>query len=67
VKEKLQDVRLCQKEAWSSPKKTVGHASRELEMSTMTAWRVLRKRLEMKHYRLHLMHFLQSFWFTVYI
>jgi hypothetical protein len=38
----------------SSPKKSVRHASRELEMSTMTVWRVLRKRLEMKPYRLYL-------------
>jgi hypothetical protein len=37
-----------------SPKKSVRHASREMEMSTMTVWRVLRKRLEIKPYRLHL-------------
>jgi hypothetical protein len=49
-----------------SPKKSVCHASRELEMSTMTVWGVLRKRLEMKPYRLHLVQFLQSFWYTVY-
>jgi hypothetical protein len=28
-----------------SPKKSVRHASRELEMSTMTVWRAFRKRL----------------------
>jgi hypothetical protein len=49
-----------------SPKKSVLHASRELEMSTMTVWRVLRKRLEIKPYRLHLLQFLQSFWYAVY-
>jgi hypothetical protein len=48
-----------------SPKKSVSHASRELAMSTMTVWWVLRKRLEMKAYRLHLLQFLQLFWYTV--
>jgi hypothetical protein len=33
----------------------------------MTVWRVLRKRLEMKPYRLHLVQFLHSFWYKVYI
>jgi hypothetical protein len=32
----------------------------------MTVWRALRKRLEMKPYRLHLVQFLQSFWYKVY-
>jgi hypothetical protein len=67
VKGKVQHVRVCQKKVWNewdSSKKSVGHASRELEMSTMTVWRVLRKRLEMKPYRLHLIQFLQSFWYT---
>jgi hypothetical protein len=49
-----------------SPKKFVHPASRELEMSTMTVWRVLRKKLEIKSYRLHLVQFLQSFWYTEY-
>jgi hypothetical protein len=49
-----------------SPKKSVHHTSCELEMSTMTVWRVLRKRLEMKPYCLHLLQFLQSLWYTVY-
>ena len=42
-----------------SPKKSVRRASRELEMSSMTVWRVLRKRLHMKPYRLHLLEFLK--------
>jgi hypothetical protein len=49
------------------PTKSVRHASRELETSTMTVWRALRKRLEMKPYRLRLVHFLQSFWYKVYL
>jgi hypothetical protein len=43
-----------------SPKKSVRHASPELEMSTMTVWWVLRKRPEVKPYHLHLVEFLQS-------
>jgi hypothetical protein len=35
-----------------SLKTSVSHACRELEMSTVTVWRVLRKRQEMKPYRL---------------
>jgi hypothetical protein len=50
-----------------SLKKSVRLASHELQMSTMTVWRVLRKRLEMNPYHLHLVQFLQSFWYTVYI
>jgi hypothetical protein len=42
-----------------SPKKSVRHASHELAMSSMTVWRVLRKRLLMKPYRLHLLQFLK--------
>jgi hypothetical protein len=44
----------------------VRHESRELEMSTMTVWRVLRKRLEIKSYHLLLVQSLQSFCYTVY-
>jgi hypothetical protein len=40
--------------------------SRELETSTMSMWRVLRKRMEMKPNRLHLVQFLQSFWYKMY-
>jgi hypothetical protein len=43
----------------------LSHAGGDLEMSTMTVWRVLRKGLEIKPYRLHLVQFLQSFWYTV--
>jgi hypothetical protein len=57
VKGKVQDVCGRQKKVWNSvervrqsflrsPKKSVRHASRELEVSTMTVWRVLRKRLK---------------------
>jgi hypothetical protein len=49
-----------------SSKKSVRHASRALKMSTMTAWRLLRKRLETKPYRRHLAQFLRSFRYTVY-
>ena len=42
-----------------NPKKSVSRASHELEMSSMTAWRVLRKRLHMKRYHLHLLQFLK--------
>jgi transposase len=38
-----------------SPKKSVHHAGRELEVSSMTVWRVLRK----KPYHLHLRQFLK--------
>ena len=41
------------------PKKSARRASRELEMSSMTVWRVLRKSLHMKPYRLHLLQFLK--------
>jgi hypothetical protein len=40
-----------------SLEKSVRHATHELEMLTMTVWRVLQKRLEMKPYRLHLVSF----------
>jgi hypothetical protein len=51
VKGKVQDVRVCRKNVWNewhksflrSPKKSVRHASRELENSTMIVWRVLPK------------------------
>jgi hypothetical protein len=56
--ESVERVRRC---FLRNPKKSVRHASRELEMSTMTVRRALRKRLEMKPYRLHLVKFLQSF------
>lgn len=46
------------------PKKSVHCASRELEMSSMTVWRVLRKRLLMKPHRLHLLQLLKP---TVHI
>ena len=42
-----------------SPKKYVRRASLELEMSSMTVWRVLRKRVRMKSYRFHLLQFLK--------
>ena len=42
-----------------SPKKSVRRASRELEMSSITVWRVLRNRLLMKPYRLHLLQLLK--------
>jgi hypothetical protein len=65
-KGKVQDVRVSEESVervrlslLRSPKKSVRHASRELEMPTMTVWRVSRKRLEMKFYRLHLVQFLQ--------
>jgi len=42
-----------------SPKKSVCCASPELEMSSMTVWRELRKRLHMQPYRLHWLQFLK--------
>jgi hypothetical protein len=45
-----------------NPKKSVRHASRELEMSTMAVWTASQKRLEMKPYRLHFLQLLQLFW-----
>jgi transposase len=47
----------------SQSEKSVRHASRELEMSTVTVWRMLWKRLEMKPNRLYLLQFLQLFWY----
>jgi hypothetical protein len=41
------------------PKKSVHCASRELEMSSMTVWRVLQKRLQMKPRCLHLLQLLK--------
>ena len=41
-----------------SPKKSVRRESCELEMSSMTVW-MLRKRLQMKPYHLHLLHLLK--------
>ncbi|PSN48396.1 hypothetical protein C0J52_18522 [Blattella germanica] len=38
-----------------SPKKSVRKASRELAMPVMTVWKVLRKRLHMRPYRLQLL------------
>ena len=44
---------------YCSPKKSVCCACLELEMSSMTVWRVLRNRLHMKPYHLHLLQFLK--------
>ena len=42
-----------------SPNKSVHRASRELEMTSITVWRVLRKRPLMKPYRFHLLQLLK--------
>jgi hypothetical protein len=42
-----------------SPKKYVRRASRELAMPQMTVWKVLRKRLQMRPYRLQLLQALR--------
>lgn len=42
-----------------SPKKSVRKASRELAMPVMTVWKVLRKRLHMRPYRLQLLQALK--------
>ena len=66
VKEKVQDNRASEESIervtesfLRSPKKSVHCASCELEMWSMTVWRVLQKRLHMKPYCLHLLQFLK--------
>jgi hypothetical protein len=43
-----------------SLKKSVRRASRELLMPVMTAWKVVRKKLSMKPYKIHLLHMLKE-------
>ena len=63
-KRKKRRTAACQKKAWneldfsSQSDEIVGRAS-QLQTSSMTLWRVLRKRLHMKPYRFHLLQFLK--------
>lgn len=43
-----------------SPQKSTYRAARELEIPQKTVWRILRKRLQMKSYRLQLLHALRD-------
>ena len=54
-----ESVELVRQSFLRSPKKYVRCTSLELEMSSMTVWRVLRKRVCMKSYRFHLLQFLK--------